>query len=129
MEYNTRYKDFSLNFSSVPSTGDLSCVKNETSISQSLKNIILTNQYERLFNPDFSGDISSMLFDNWTSVKESLMKTRIENAIRNYEPRVNVISIIVRAEPDSNLVNITIIYRAKTSTQNLSVSIILERVY
>lgn len=126
---STRFKDFSLNFKDVSFTGDISTVSDEKAISQSIRNIILTNEYERLFNPDFSGEISNLLFENWTDVTKSLIETRITNAIQNYEPRANLISVSVVGDPDSNTAKANIVYRAKTSIQNISVSIILERIF
>ena len=61
-------KDFDLSFRRHPSTGKLLMKKDDEAVKQSLKNLVLTNRYERPFRPEFGGDVRKRLFDNFDSI-------------------------------------------------------------
>ena len=74
--------------------------KNDEAIKQALKNLILTNLFERPFRPLFGSDITKTLFENYDPITESNLETFILTAIQNYEPRVIVSDINIFADPD-----------------------------
>lgn len=123
-----KYSDFSLNFSRHPITGDLSMVVNEKSIVQSLKNILLTDTYEVPFSPDIAGNIRAMLFKLSDPFVTEDVKTKVEFAIENYEPRIELVDLSVRDSDDGLTLIINIQYRARTSTEVLSFEYYLDRV-
>lgn len=123
------YRDISLNFSDHPGTGDVSSVKDEAAVAQSIRGIVLTNTGERFFNPDLGGNIKALLFENWSPIVKSELEDRIETAITNYEPRANLIDIEATDNPSKNSVDITIIYRTNTSIQDAKVNIALKRIF
>ena len=60
--YSDIHKDLAAN----PITGDLALRRDEESVKESIKNIILTDQGERLMQPLIGGNIRAMLFENNT---------------------------------------------------------------
>lgn len=82
------YSDFFDDFIKSPFSDDLALVKNEKAVKQSIKNLILTNFGERLFNPDFGSDINKTLFENNFDDILALLEFRIRQSITNFEPRV-----------------------------------------
>ena len=123
-----QYRDFSLNFYPNPVTGDVSTVSDEKSIAQSMRNIIMTDRYEVPFQPDFGGNIRNMLFELASPFTLDTIKSDIKTAIENYEPRVNIVDLSVNFSNKEDGVNINIVYRARTSTSNISVNFFLKRV-
>lgn len=123
-------KDFDLSFRRHPSTGKLLVKKGDDSIKQGLKNLILTDRYERPFRPEFGGDVRKRLFDNFASISSLDYGIQIETAIANYEPRaiLDPYSVRVSADPDQNRLAITITFRSAISLNDSTIDVNLNRV-
>lgn len=104
------FKDISMSFQSNPITFDLIGLKNETAISRSIRNLVFTYPGERFFNENLGSNISRSLFENLDDVSSSVIKDQIENSILNYEPRVDLIDVVVDPDYDNNGFNVTINY-------------------
>ena len=122
------YKDFDLNMRCHPITGKLFIKKNDESLKQALKNLILTDLYERPFRSDFGSNIREALFEHYTASTESELKDNIETAIENYEPRIDVLNIILSGDPDSHSLTASIVFRGKNSTVVSEATISLDRI-
>ena len=122
------YKDFDLAMRAHPVTGKLFLKKNDDSLIQAIKNLILTNQYERPFRSDFGSSIREALFENYTDSTESQLKDNIETAIANYEPRIDLLDIILSGDPDSHTLTASIVFRGKNSTVVSEATISLDRI-
>lgn len=122
------YKDFDLAMRAHPITGKLFVKKNDDSLIQAIKNLILTNHYERPFRSDFGSSIRDELFENYSSETESSIRYNISTAIENYEPRVELIDIRFVGDPDRNSLGVSIIFRGKNSTNISEANISLDRI-
>jgi phage baseplate assembly protein W len=105
------FKDLSMSFQVNPLNYDLIALKNESAIARSIRNLVLTYPGERFFNENLGSKVSRSLFENIDGISASVIKDEIENTIRNYEPRVNLIEVIVAPNYDNNEFNVTINYR------------------
>jgi phage baseplate assembly protein W len=105
------FKDISMSFQSNPLTSDLIALKDENSIARSIRNIVFTLPGEKFFNENFGSRISSTLFDNIDDVSSSIIRDEIDNSIRNYEPRVELIEVQTFPDYDNNSFDVVIIYR------------------
>jgi len=122
------YKDFDLAMRAHPVTGKLFVKKNDDSLIQAIKNLIMTNQYERPFRSDFGSSIREQLFENYSSAMETSIKYNIETAIKNYEPRVELLDVQIVGDPDRNRLSVSIIFRGKNSTNISEANISLDRI-
>ena len=104
------FKDLSLSFKLNPINLDLIAIKNETAITRSIRNLVLTYPGERFFNPYLGSKVSRSLFENIDAGTASIIKEEIELTIENYEPRVEVIKIEVNPDYDNNTFNVIIEY-------------------
>jgi phage baseplate assembly protein W len=113
-----------------PSTGKLLIKKNDDALKQSIKNLILTDRYERPFRPDYGGNIRSRLFDLHTSITRADYQNLIENAIKNYEPRavISSSSVNIIENPDENSMIVTIRFRNAMTLNELQLDINLNKV-
>lgn len=68
-------------------------------IRESLEIILLTNQGERLLLPEFGAGLTRFLFEPNTPATHRLIQTRIEDALRRFEPRIRLDDISVEADP------------------------------
>ena len=99
-----------MSFKVNPLTDDLIAIKNETAISRSIRNLVLITPGERFFNNGLGSRVNELLFETVDDLTASSVKSEIENTIRNYEPRVNLLTTKVSANPDSNEFDVIITY-------------------
>ena len=104
------FKDISLSFNPHPVTKDLPILSNERAIVRSVRNLVETIPTERFFNSLIGTDIRDSLFDNFTSVTVSIIEDQIRTTIRNFEPRVSNVGIEVDGFPDSNAINVKVLF-------------------
>lgn len=104
------FKDVSASFLVSSLNYDLISLKNENAIARSLRNLVLTLPGERFFNENLGSNVSKSLFENIDSISASIIKSEIENTVRNYEPRVNLLEVKVDPDFDNNNFNVTITY-------------------
>ena len=95
------FKDLSMTFQSNPLNNDLIGLKNESAISRSVRNIVMTVPGEKFFDPDFGSRVSALLFENVDDITASQIQEEIEFSINNYEPRVKLINVEVIADNDN----------------------------
>jgi phage baseplate assembly protein W len=124
----TKYRDLTLSFRPNPITGDLSTVSNEKSINQSIKNLVFYNFYDIPFEPRIGSNLRAKLFDLLTPMLADSIKQDIKEVIENYEPRVDLIDVRVVANDSKNGIDVTIVYTAKTSTEEITLNYFLSRV-
>ncbi len=104
------FLDISASWQNNPLSNDLIGLKNENAIARSVRNLILTTQGERPFQPVLGSNVNNLLFDNMDKLTASALKDEIRNTIENYEPRVELEDIIVDPNFDNNEFNVTIQY-------------------
>ena len=125
---NRIYSDLNLSFTKNPATKDVAKLFDVQAIKRAVKNIILTNKYERPFNPDFGCNLRGFLFENITDPILVLMKDRISTAIEKYEPRVSVEDIVINEDIENNGVNIMVSFLVTGAEEPVTVSTFLQKV-
>ena len=104
------FKDISMSFRVNPLNYDLIALNNESAIARSIRNLVLTYPGERFFDENLGSRVSQSLFENIDNITASIIKDEIENTIRNYEPRVNLIDVKVSPDYGNNEFNVTVKY-------------------
>ena len=104
------FLDISASWQNNPLSNDLIGLKNENAIARSVRNLILTTQGERPFQPVLGSNVNNLLFDNMDKLTAAALKDEIRNTIENYEPRVEIEDIIVDPNFDNNEFNVTVQY-------------------
>jgi len=125
---NRIYADLNLSFTKNPATKDVTRVFDVQAIKRAVKNIILTNKYERAFNSDFGCNLRGFLFENITEPLLVIIKDRVAMAIEKYEPRVSVEDVVVKEDIDKNGLNIMVSFLINGTEAPVSVSTFLQRV-
>ena len=105
------FKDISMTFQTNPLNNDLIALKNESAIARSIRNIVFTFPGEKFFDPDFGSNVTRSLFENVDDISAITIRDEIQNSIRNFEPRVNLISVDANPDYDNNGFNVIIVYR------------------
>ena len=128
MARNTRnFSDLDLNFTAHPVTKDIVLRYDENAIKTSLKNLILTSNFERPFHSEIGSPIKRLLFEPATPMLGVVMKRAIVDTVNNFEPRVELLNVDVNVAPDINSIRVTIEFKIKNTERPLSLDLVLER--
>ena len=104
------FKDLSASFQTNPLSNDLIALKNESAIARSVRNLVLTIQGERPFQPVLGTGVSRLLFENMDKLTASAIRSELRTTIENYEPRVEINEIIVEPDFEGNAMHVTLQY-------------------
>ena len=104
------FKDLSASFQTSPLSSDLIALKNESAIARSVRNLVLTIQGERPFQPVLGTGVSRLLFENMDKLTASAIRSELRTTIENYEPRVEINEILVTADFERNAFDVTLQY-------------------
>ena len=121
------YKDLDFSFKQNPNTNDVGIKKDNAAVIQSCLNILRTNHGERPFDYNFGANLRAYLFENMTNVTAANMATNIQVALKNYEPRIEVLNVNIRAQAAENDVFITVTGKVKSSNEIVDIATTLER--
>mgnify|MGYP001579630550 FL=1 len=121
------YSDFHKDLRVSPISKDLALMKDEDSVKQSIRNLMLTDPGERLMQPNIGGGIRELLFEQMTPGTLKLMEENIVDTIEIYEPRAQLIDVRVIAGLDDTHVNITVLFSVRNEEQPIQLDVILDR--
>ena len=124
---NKIYADIDLTFNRIPVTGDIALRYDDQAVIASVRNLLLTNFYERPFQPDLGSNINAILFEPATGLTAGILETEIRNVISNYEPRVQINELVVSPNLDGNTFLIDMSFYIGNNTQPTAVNLILQR--
>ena len=124
---NHIFSDIDLSFEPNPSSGDIFKVTDEVAIKRSLKNLILTNHYERPFHSEIGTPLRSILFENYSPMLVINIKKAIEYLVGFYEPRVTLLDVVVDPFEDESQVNVGILFKIKNTSNQLALVVALDR--
>lgn len=128
MARNTRtFSDLDFNFGLHPATSDVVTRYDEDAVKQAVKNLILTQNFERPFRSNIGCQVKGLLFEPISPLLTAMIERTISDTIINYEPRVDLISVVVRFSPENNSVYISITFKLKNTETPVNINLILER--
>ena len=84
------YSDLDLDFIAHPTTKDVVKKTGIDSIRRSVRNLVLTNFYDRKFRSYIGSNTQKILFDNINPFTATFLKDAIIEVITNFEPRVKL---------------------------------------
>jgi phage baseplate assembly protein W len=122
------FSDIFTSFSVHPELHDLVIRRNEESIKQAINNLILTNKYERPFNPNFGCNLRKYLFEPMNSFTASSIENEIKMSIENYEPRVRLIDVVATPFEKQNAYAVTVEFYIVNSSVPVTLTTLLYRV-
>ena len=128
MARNTRiFSDLDLNFTKHPVTGDITRRYDDNAIKQSVKNLLLTRNFERPFHSEIGSPIRQLLFDNPGPMFNVMLQRAVIDVINNFEPRVNIINVRVDDYSDANEVYVTLEFTIVNTERPLTLDLALVR--
>ena len=103
-------------------------LENNDAITQALKLLVLTDQYERLCQPNIYTNIRALLFENLTPTSAVIADDYIRNATRNHEQRANITNLEVLQNPDEHKIALVITYAGVNNLQDVKVVLFLDKI-
>ena len=100
---------------------------NEEAIKQSIRNLLLTDRYERLFQPYIGSGLKGMLFEQYTPATELMITNSVKEVISNHEPRANLINVISSPAQGGTAITVTVVFSIINNPDPVQLSVILER--
>jgi phage baseplate assembly protein W len=109
-EVSRAFRDISLTFKRHPVTNDITSLKNEDAIKRSVINLVRTKIGERFFNSLLGSRVEDYLFENADAFIVTPLQTEIRTVLNNFEPRVLTREVNVNLFPESNELDVTIVF-------------------
>ena len=123
-----QYTDLDLFFGKKVSDQDVNKVTDVQAVKRSIRNLVLLNHYEKPFHPEIASGVSGMLFELMSSITGNIIARKIQDVIRNFEPRARLVSVRALPDMDRNSYEVIIeFYIVNTPTELVDLSIMLER--
>jgi phage baseplate assembly protein W len=122
------FSDFLNNFDAHPISKTLARTVNEASVGQSIKNLILTNLGERLFQPTIGSDIYRSLFEPADVITQNHIIDSVKRTINNNEPRAVLLDVSVALGTNDSLIVQIVFSLINNINRPLSLEVILKRV-
>jgi hypothetical protein len=123
-----QYKDLDLNFLIHPVRKDINKHKDEMAVINSIKNLMMTNHYERPFQPDLGSNVRRLLFENLDKITAISMEREIRQVVQNYEPRAQIKTLDILPDMDNNGFSVRMEFYIMNMTDPVTINFFLERV-
>ena len=121
------WADLDLDFTRHPVTKDITKKTNIEAVKRAVRNLILTNQYDKPFHPEIDGGVTRHLFGLSTAHTKHDIAMAIETCLKNYEPRVILNDVSVTGDLDKNGFNVSIFFTVINSPEPIEIALFLER--
>lgn len=122
------YTDLDLFFGQNNRTKDINVLTDVQAVKRAVRNLILLNVFEKPFHPEISSGVRDTLFENMTPVTAIILSRHIEDVIRNFEPRVDLVGVYAFPNLDKNQYDVSIeFYIINTPTELVELTLPLER--
>ena len=124
------YKDLDLDFFAHPTTKDVVKKTGIDAIKRSIRNLVLTNFYDRPFRSYIGSNVQKLLFENATPLTRIFIKDAVEEVIRNFEPRARLVndSVVVNLNEDQNGYDVTITFVEVSREEPATITVFLRRI-
>lgn len=122
------YSDIDLDFIANPITGDISRKRGPDAIARSIRNLVLTNYYDRPFRSQIGSNAIQLLFDNVGPFTAINLQDAIADVINNFEKRARLIGVKVTTDPDNNTYNAKIAFYVDNRPEPYQTTLFLERI-
>lgn len=122
------FSDLDLDFLPHPTTKDVMKKVGVESVKRSVRNLILTNFYDRPFRSYIGSNAQKLLFENASPLTASFLKDAINEVLTNFEPRISVKAIQVNFDIDNNGYNAVIAFMILNNNLPVTINLFLERI-
>jgi len=119
-----------LNVSAFINRGNRDVIVNKDieSVKESMFNLLMTMPGERLFDSTIGSGLKNLLFENITPQTTIAIRETIKSAISNFEPRAQIVDVVVSPLPDENAYAISIVFSVININEPITLELLLNRI-
>lgn len=121
------WSDLDLSLKIHPIRKDIIPLRDDAAIKNAVKNLLVSNFYERPFQDDLGANLRGLLYEPADVITEIELRDNIYDVLSKYEPRISVTSIGITDLSDVNSYNVTVYFNIKEYDSADTVEIILRR--
>ena len=108
---------------------DVNIVYDVQAVKRSVRNLVLTNQYEKPFHPEIYSGVRGMLFELMTPTTAVIVARQVEDVIENFEPRARLVGVTAYPDLDRNAYEVSVeFYIVNAPTELVELTLALERI-
>ena len=122
-----QHRDLDLSLKIHPIRKDIIPLKDDAAVKNALKNLLITNAFERPFQPALGANLRGLLFEPADAITKIALKQNIKDVITTYEPRVEVLKVEVKDESEYNSYRVLVTFLIKNIETVDAVEIVLKR--
>jgi hypothetical protein len=122
------YSDLDLNFTAHPITKDVVKRTGYSAIIGAVRNLVLTNPFEKPFQPTYGSGVRGLLFEDVSFITANLLQSELQDTIQAFEPRVTVKAVRVQADDVNNGYKVTIVFYTNNAEAPVTINMFLEKV-
>ena len=121
------YKDFDLSFGKNSLSGDINKKLDVNAVKQAMINLVMTQPFERPFNPLLGSEINNLLFEHMDTFTSDAIQKNLLYLFRNYEPRCRITDLRVKPYYDLNEYVVSIDFHITGINEPQELEVRLER--
>jgi len=121
------WADLNLKLTRHPIRNDIMPLKDDAAIKNAVKNLILTNFFERPFQPLVGANLRGLLFEPADAITKYELSDGVKQVLIDYEPRIRVNRVGIEDQSDRNAYRITVHFQIIEMDLNTEVEIVLQR--
>lgn len=110
-----RYSDLSLQMIPHPQKRDIIPLKGEMAVKNAIKNLLLTNFFERPFNSTLGANLRGLLFEPADAITKLALENGIRNVLDNHEPRIDNVNVIVQSIQNDTEYRVSVVFNIKAT--------------
>lgn len=122
------YTDLDLDFTIHPVTKDIVKKVGPNAVGRAIRNLILTNFYERPFRSFIGSNVQKMLFENIDPITANMLQDQIRDVVLSFEPRASLSSVTVTPDIDNNGYSVRIVFTIVNRPEPYVTTVFLERI-
>lgn len=121
------YIDIDLTFSAKTTSGEIFKKTDAAAVKQAIKTLLLTNRLEKPFRPTFGGDVQGQLFELAYRGSSTIIRRKIISAIEQFEPRAEIVDLVVDLRPDQNSLDVTLTFKVVNTNDEVEFTTTISR--
>ena len=123
----SRYSDLNLQMIPHPLKKDIIPLKDDAAVKNAVRNLLLTNFFERPFNSTMGANLRGLLFEPNDAITRLAIEDGIRNVLEQHEPRIENINILVETTANENEYRVVVVFSIKEDDSVQDIEINLRR--
>jgi len=120
------YKDIDIRLT-IRESGDVFKKTDAEAVKQAVKNLVMTNYYEKPFLPKYGGNVRAMLFELADDETAEEVEQQIRGTISRFEPRAEVLNVVAEVKDEANALGVSVTFRVISTNEIVTINQFIQR--